>query len=839
LAYGEKFYTYIGIIGRVPDSSYDIQVTEHFFSPTDGTPTNLYLCTYSTSSSAVASSVWKKTATCTGGNSGEKCDGTGTACSGTCGGGSTVALDAACTILPGCTSSCAAGTTSTIAAGHTFYQLYVGTRDVEMEVAARSGAGSRVNRGSMTFASLADTSNWGLDWNEPMSKTWVDDNKDEQDLDVEITGADALGSGVTVYGSTRERYPSAERGFDKELSASGSVTLPVYTFQKQMIYLSVKNSGSDITNKHILLNQKETLTGRDKSAPTLKAKQTCTNNCEQHGTCIYDPHDPAHCKGGTCTAYCVCDYGFYGDTCEYAGLTAQTGTTTAQLATTTLKLPKVSMALSGSKVDETKTFKYVTTVTNDKEVSTLYTTDTEQVVLDCSVDDCTESTTGTTSTIGYVTCTVIKGSYTCKRTVAAPMATVTISTEKSPAYSRALVYVDGKPYPREGHNVFTYKNAVDAADTSKIVKLYKLSTRVQHTVVVVLTTSKGEILGIDKSQFEVTYSGGCKKDASGNECNNKGVCHEGYCVCFDGFFGLMCESAHAETDAYTRCVDKDSGAAMISNSCAGKAIDADCTGTSQGKCMMDTPTTCIETATGSPMAFSCTNIPAGTACTGTSAGKCMAFHAGSQYRARQDAMLQDGISSSRFINSMQRSENAVLIGKSNAELMTKKTSIQNTLETKIFDTGSTLSTKLSDAKTSTATNVQALYTKKDRNAVLIQQARLESVRLATANKEQWLDSKRSLFAHQTAMQNRLDKDYQSTKVKAATWTTSLNTEFKQARFRKNQLRFANGPLEKIADLKTETCTTDQFFKTTCTKAAINTADFTTTADTTSYGNIPR
>jgi len=402
------------------------------------------------------------------------------------------------------------------------------------------------------------------------------------------------------------------------------------------------------------------------------------------------------------------------------------------------------------------------------------------------------------------------GPRVCKKTVAAPMAAITVSVDKVPAYSKVMVYVDGKPYPRAGHNTLTYTSAVSSADATKKIKLYKLSTRVQHTVVLVLATNKGDVLGMNKLTFKVSYTGGCAQNAAGQECGNKGVCHSGYCVCFDGYFGLGCENAFTETNALTA------------------------------------PTTCVHKTTFKPFAASCMSggspIAAGTYCTGTTDAKCVAFKATDQYRARTDAGLQDGIASTRFINSMQRAETTAQVAKVTTAALGKKTSIQSTLESKIFDTSSTLATDLASAAAATATNVKGLYNKIDRNAISIQQARLESVRLATANKEQWLDSQRSLYAHQTAMQNRLDKDYQAIKIKTATWTSTLNTNFKQARFIKNQLKTANGPRVKVADLKTETCTTDQFFKTTCTSSAIpssGTGSFTTTTDADIASTIPR
>jgi len=438
------------------------------------------------------------------------------------------------------------------------------------------------------------------------------------------------------------------------------------------------------------------------------------------------------------------------------------------------------------------------TVSTDANVGTLYTKATEQVTLDCSRDDCkTSAVSGVpsascgTGDIGCVICT--SGPVVCKKTVAAPMATVTVSVDDFPSNAKVQVYVDGKPYPRAGHNVIHYPTGSNSADATKSVKLYKLATRVTHTVVLVLTTDKGDILGMDRDQFNVQHMNGCQKDASGNECGGKGVCHEGYCVCFDGYYGLTCSSTFTET--------------------------AD----------LASPKTCIHAGTKEPLALDCTS----TACA-SGGGTCVDFHAAAQYRIKHDAALQDGISSSRFIASMERSENAAAIAKSDAALSTKKTAIHTSLVTASTNTANSVKT----AKAATATNVANLKAAKERNAVIIQQARLESVRLATANKEQWIDSKRSLYAHQTAMQNRLDKDYHAMKTKNAAWATAINAQHTQGRFIKNQLRTANGPRTKIADLKTESCTTDQFFRTTCTKTDAS-SSFTTSASTSSYTSIPR
>ena len=97
----------------------------------------------------------------------------------------------------------AAGVTDTLGAGeYRFFTLYVGPEDEAMYVAERSHAGHR------TGDLGTDPDTWGIDWTEPLTQTWVEQQRDEWDLDVDVL-IDAVTDGVHVYGSSREPYPSA------------------------------------------------------------------------------------------------------------------------------------------------------------------------------------------------------------------------------------------------------------------------------------------------------------------------------------------------------------------------------------------------------------------------------------------------------------------------------------------------------------------------------------------------------------------------------------------------------------------------------------------------------
>ena len=81
-----------------------------------------------------------------------------------------------------------------------------------------------------------------------------------------------------------------------------------------------------------------------------------------------------------------------------------------------------------------------------------------------------------------------------------------------------------------------------------------------------------------------------------------------------------------------------------------------------------------------------------------------------------------------------------------------------------------------------------------------------------------------------------------------TYTTKIAEAFAEGRFIKNQLRTSNGPRTLVSDLKTTSCSTDQFYGTECveedfddtlftTTTATKTIDTAVTADT--GANVPR
>jgi len=71
--------------------------------------------------------------------------------------------------------------------------------------------------------------------------------------------------------------------------------------------------------------------------------------------------------------------------------------------------------------------------------------------------------------------------------------------------------------------------------------VYGMEAGVLHTVELLLLSSDNIPLGTDMVDFAVQYAGGCANGCSGN-----GVCHHGYCVCHDGFYGRSCENSGEE-----------------------------------------------------------------------------------------------------------------------------------------------------------------------------------------------------------------------------------------------------------------------------------------------------
>ena len=137
-----------------------------------------------------------------------------------------------------------------------------------------------------------------------------------------------------------------------------------------------------------------------------------------------------------------------------------------------------------------------------------------------------------------------------------------------PAVAKVRTYVDGKPYPARGANSFHYlygcesrviENVNDQSCTGTsgspvlsatgALKVYDVSTHVptgtKHSAVLMLLSEQDKALGSVVVRFELAYGGGtaCAPTSEAGECGGHGVCHQGKCVCYDGWFGTTCTSS--------------------------------------------------------------------------------------------------------------------------------------------------------------------------------------------------------------------------------------------------------------------------------------------------------
>ena len=406
-------YIFIGVLGKGPDSSYTISVTEYVFD--EGAMTAL--------------------------ESGEP---------------SVVSVEAG---------------------SYSFFTLYVGPADEFMSTTYRSGAGARTsNLGT-------DVSTWGIDWTEPLTQTWVEQQQDEWDLDVDVNVAGIVGSvdsQLMVYGSMSQPYPSEERGFhvqnynctQAELSSgsvvcvASSVVIPHFTFSDKMVYVSVWSPVAQDVTLTVTIHEmhQNTLTG---DAPThvptcpgetLDGNNTVTSVCSGHGSCV----DSA----------CFCDSKFLGEACEIEAFSVAAGQPSLIIPTSDFLAP-----VGGSSV---------TAFPGNEAVN------------------------------------------------------VPFSLTSIPPGSKVHIYVDGLPYPAKGANIKYYTHETGSPDFAESVSVYGMSAGVIHTVELLLLSDKNIPLATDTRDFTVDFHGGCSGDST-TSCSNHGVCHHGYCVCFDGFAGVGCE----------------------------------------------------------------------------------------------------------------------------------------------------------------------------------------------------------------------------------------------------------------------------------------------------------
>jgi hypothetical protein len=750
-------YVYLGLIGRTPDSSYDIKVTLIELDATE--PSELFYCP------DLSTNV-----------------GTSAACD--------TKLDTFDTT----------GSATYDGTGYAFFKLYIGTKDVDKYVTERSGAGSAPT----DLTTSADT--WGTDWTETSVSTWSDSFSDEWDTDVSLEVSSAgTGTDFNIVGSVLEMYPAIERAYcsdgstaepcshnsggdpctdtdvavadraaakaaceaageiwsvesaDNDDTSDDTLKMTVDTFGGKWVYIAFTTTGDETVSGDVTVSFSnagaqavgDVSTDESYTAPTCSSLSDCSNN----GACVVDGDN----------AFCVCNTGYYGADC---------GTASGLDAPTT---GDPSVDISGANSIGDCTDNEVQEVGDEFcLVPEVVAGATEAITLDCEtgIDNCKPR--GTATKVGYVECA--DDGVTCTQLMPAPMAKITIALTNVPLYGRLHTYIDGLPYPRAGANTFTI---AEGGDVTKVLKVYALTPRAKHSVMLVLTTDAGESIATVQRHFGVKYmtGSGCEKVA-GVECSGQGVCHEGYCICHDGYFGTDCSDSLSDESGVIGSDEIGSFEASKAYRDRVEAIALDKIGKAKFVSTMHLEETTVELA---------------------------------RYKASLDSVKT-----------------------------TVNTKLQDTIyaqddPTTGSDEGSTLHKAIIANKATTDAAVEKLRAKQARETIRIQQAKQESARLTTANLEAYLDHKRALHAHQTSMQNEFAASKVEMSEEIAARNAAISAAFTEGRFIKNQLRTANGPTTKISDLTTQECTTDQFFHTTCVDVDYDDAQF----GETHYSSIPR
>jgi hypothetical protein len=649
-------YIFLGILGKAPDSSYEIKVTEYIFDNIEE----------SMSQAAVLED--------------------------------SKATDA-----------------SLVAGVYSFFTLYVGPQDQAMYVNKRTHAGHRTG----DLGTNPDT--WGIDWTEALTSTWVEQQRDEWDLDVEVSlDLAELDGPVTVYGSTREPYPSQERGFDTSITygcsdtsitnvtaagkeacdaidgavwtpTTAKLVIPHFTFSDKNVYISILPSSTGggsvkltpaISEMHVGKLTGNTLT----KVSTCRAKDSDTVDCSGQGSCVNEK--------------CYCDNGFLGKLCEIEAFCTGSDCATQ---------PSLAIARN-------------TTCTCAGKGS-----------------DCHESHF-------YCPTGSLTKSFDGDKPVAVPF-----SVGNAPAGSKVHVYVDGLPYPAKGANLISYaKGGTSAAES---VSVYGMKPSVPHVVELLLLSKENIPLATEMIDFTVNYAGGCA-----NNCGGNGVCHHGYCVCFDGFAGTACEKTDVD----------------------GKICDLD------GK------SNCVDASQ-------------------------YDFTPGAGFITYSKSLMQHERNESRYISELKLAANSEALSISDAKIKKGHEAVVDKLNKFVIENEGKMG-KLKDAQKDAS---DKLHRKRDRITTTIQQMREESKRLQTYNTEQYLETVRALHEGQRQMQNDLDIKRRDHFIDMAKRHDEWVEIKERNDFKLNQLRTANGPLVPIAELEERECSQDDMFRTSCKQVGVS------------------
>ena len=344
----------------------------------------------------------------------------------------------------------------------------------------------------------------------------------------------------------------------------------------------------------------------------------------------------------------------------------------------------------------------------------------------------------------------------------------------APPYAKIRIYVDGQPYPSNTSGIVVLKLGTpdSGEDTYFTVVIYNQLPEVFHTITFTLVADDGTMLGTDSSTFKMARIRGC---GASPPCGGNGVCHRNYCVCFDNFAGEDC----------TISIDHTSNSAV--------------TGLKQGGFDGLAPTT--------------------------------AFMAGNGFLEAEKSRVSLKIAETRETEQMLSDATRARLGRLDDKMATQKTAVKTRLNT----FRGTHDTAVAAEMARIAVLEQNLYAEQEKRTIAIQQAKERAARLKTVNMEADIENKRSLAEHQTNVQNRHKANMKTAIGERAVKRAQIAAAEKQRHFKINQLKTANGRPTTISDLKTVSCTQDQFFRKECVESAIPAGSFATAPGETAGG----
>jgi len=578
----------------------------------------------------------------------------------------------------------------------------------------------------------------------------------------------------TLYGSSREVYPSAERGYDVK-STDGTLTVPHFTFSDQLVYFSMTSAVAATVSATVQIADK--VQGQ-LTSDTAFTVRTCPNSCSSHGTCI-DDCDLDRITANTCPTqpYCLCDDGWVHGVVNDCSVQAF-GTAAGQPG---VRIPIAWKTLANPTAPATKLF---------------------------------EGTAGLS---------------------------IPYEVFSAPPYAKVRIYIDGAAYPNNSSNTVVMPASGTTAsgeDTYFFVKAYHQIPEIQHTITFNLVSDSGVLLGTDSTTFKVAEMYGCA-----NNCGGNGVCHRGYCICYDGWAGEDCNQAVDDfavatgtATLTTTSMVRLSGiggtglsGAVAAGSTVAQAGTPGAAGTilqaaAQGATsVLVKVTSGTFTATGALTitvagANAVTGTPASVAAVALTQGswnETKAFKPLHGYSATVKQNNTLAVQANKEKEQMAMAAKTASISRENARLVTSAAAVKTKLSAHSVDTAN----KLSANKANLQTLTDRLHREHDRKFVQIQQAKEESARLKVENQELHIDHKRSLYEHQEAANNRYDAAMKSRLADRAKKRDQIIQDMKQKNFILNSLAQANGPRVKTSDIKEPVCTTDQLGKITCTEGA--------------------